>query len=178
MLQKDRMVFPISIKEYLKTRGLFIQNRIADGNFSDSISVERIKVNGERVIRSVKLHLYKKKFIDPPFSNYSVNIKEKVTYLDDGNIFTKKFTYEILNDDDPSDFVRFDYFNYESYPPLHINADEERWGNHLTYPDSTNLDLKKLDSLKALNIFQKCLFNPDCHLLDEENNGIYLSILK
>ncbi|EGO6511691.1 hypothetical protein G7640_002076, partial [Enterococcus faecalis] len=92
-------------------------------------------------------------------------------------IFTKKYSYEVANDNDLKDTVRFDYQIYADFPHLHINADEDTWGNHLTYPDKTNLNLEQLDVIKALNIFQKFIANPDIHILDTENNQPYVSIL-
>lgn len=177
MLQEDKMIFPFEITDYLANMKNFITNRLANINSNDHVDIDFTMINGRPRINYVAVNIQKQKYHSVPTSEYSINIKEKVYPFDENNVFTHKFKYEIKNDNDINDFVRFDFFNYDEYPPLHINACEEIWGNHLTYPDTTNLNLQNLDSFKAMSMFEKFIHHPDDHLLNEEKNAMYVSII-
>ena len=139
--------FKISQENYLENIIKYIQERLESAIVQDCIDIIYGVRNGETVVTSVTL-----KIIDKSFKNYG-------------------------NTTDPSDFVRFDYKPYKDFPHFHINSDEEKWGNHLTYPDSTNIDLERLDCFKAINIFNSFVAHPDEHILDKTKNERYLKYL-
>lgn len=178
MLESDRVVFHKSIENYAKDMMEFMLDRIYPHNYEDSMTIESGIRNGRKFIKSIVFNLEKKQFKNYEYSDYRINIKEKVIPLTKESVYTKKFKYEILNVNDEKDFIRFDYAIHPIFPHMHINADENTWGNHLTYPDKTNLNLEKLDAIKAMNIFQKFVANPEFHILNQEDNGIYVSIIE
>lgn len=55
-----------------------------------------------------------------------------------------KYTYQGHYIESPRiDFIRFDFEpNTRKYARLHVNANEEEWGDHLSFPDGTNLDIR------------------------------------
>lgn len=175
MLEDDRLIFDKSINEYAKDVIQFIQTRLSPHEYSDSFTITKGIRNGKPYIQSAVVHIKDKQFEKLEYSGYFVKIREKVYPAGDSHIFTKKYSYEIYNE---NDLIRFDYSSaYTNFPNLHINADEQTWGNHLTFPGTTNLDLEKLDIIKALNIFQKYATNPQFHILDQKNNKQYVSII-
>lgn len=176
LLESDRMIFDKSVTVYAKELIKFAQERL-NCTVNTIISIETGKKNGKDYVKSIIVKIDNEKYLNYEHSNYSVSAKEKIYPLGKNRIFTKKYSYEVANDNDLKDTVRFDYQIYADFPHLHINADEDTWGNHLTYPDKTNLNLEQLDVIKALNIFQKFIANPDIHILDTENNQPYVSIL-
>ncbi|MBO0445544.1 hypothetical protein JZO78_04240 [Enterococcus ureilyticus] len=179
MLEADRLIFEKTINIYMLEIVKFISERMAPQNYDECLTIQRGIKNGREYVKSIAVHINEQQFKDQVGSSYKVNIKEKVIPIGDSNsnIFTKKYTYEIFNENDETDYVRFDYMPYPTFPHLHINAYEQKWGNHLTYPESTNLDLVKLDVIKALNIFQKYCHNPEDHILDQDKNAKYVSII-
>lgn len=177
MLEKNRCVFNISIESYLSDVINFISTRMSPHEYTESVTIYTKKKNGKQVVSSVHVHIKDRKFDKHEYSEYSVKIVENIRPLSDRKIFTQKYTYELSNDKNEKDLVRFDYYPYIAYPHLHINADPDVWGNHLVYPESTNLDLEKMDCFKALNIFQRFVTHPDNHILDQSSNEQYISIL-
>lgn len=177
MLEEDRFVFDTSIEEYTRDLIKFIMERMSPHEYTHSITVHKGTKNGRATLELVSVHIDEKRFNNQSTDSYCVNIKEKVKSLGDKKIFTKKFSYEVINKEITDDFIRFDYCRYPEFPHLHINACEDIWGNHLTFPESTNLNLEKIDCMKALNIFQKYVSNPSNHILDAETNQQYLYIL-
>ena len=178
MLDNDRLIFNKPINIYSLEILKFIQERMSPHDYEHSFTVRKGRKNGRDCLEEVAVHIKLKKFKDYEHSEYSVNISEKVIPLGESKIYTKKYSYEIVNDNDIHDFIRFDYFPYDNHPHLHINANESKWGDHLVYPETTNLNLEKLDVIKALNIFQKFAVKPTNHILDQEKNDIYVSILE
>lgn len=178
MLHDKTFIFSESITEYLARRRSFILNRLENINTDDHITIHFSKKNGRRKLDSIDLHIEDQKFKSYPTSDYSVKVKEKVYPLDEDHSYTKKFSYELSNDEDLNDFVRFDFYSYDNFPALHINAYEDSWGNHLTYPETTNINLECLDSLKALSLFEKFIHHPEEHILDQEHNEAYINIVE
>ncbi|MDT2818063.1 hypothetical protein P7H55_09445 [Vagococcus lutrae] len=178
MVEEDRLVFDKSIYYYMKDIVDFIQDRLSPHEYADSITIRKGKRNNRDYIKEIAIHIIEKKFNGYEDSEYSVTIKEKVTPIGSTKVYTKKYTYELTNDENMEDLVRFDYFPYSNFPHFHINANEEEWGNHLTFPETTNLNLEKLDVIKALNIFQKYVADPSQHILDKSVNEKYVSVLE
>lgn len=170
-------IFSISIEDYFEKNIELIQNRFCDWDIEKWIKVKYKKRNSRVVLSSVVLNIDMGKFKNYENSNYSINIKEIIYPKTEDKVFTLKYSYEIRNSKDLSDFVRFDYKPSNDFPDLHINSDENKWGNHLTYPDSTNIDLEKLDCIKAINIFNAFVAHPDEHILDKDKNERYLKCL-
>ncbi|MDS1011949.1 MULTISPECIES: hypothetical protein [Lactococcus] len=169
--------FKISQENYLENIIKYIQERLESAIVQDCIDIIYGVRNGETVVTSVTLKIIDKSFKNYGDSNYVIKIQETTIPKTQNSIITNKYSYEIRNTTDPSDFVRFDYKPYKDFPHFHINSDEEKWGNHLTYPDSTNIDLERLDCFKAINIFNSFVAHPDEHILDKTKNERYLKYL-
>lgn len=179
---RDRLLilvkeFKISQGDYLIDIIKYIQERLESATVEDCIDISYTVRSGKRVVTSVTLKIIDKSFKNCGDSNYVIKIQETVRPKTQNSLITNKYSYEIRNAKDPSDFVRFDYKPYDDFPHFHINSDEEKWGNHLTYPDSTNIDLERLDCFKAINIFNSFVAHPDEHILDKTKNGRYLKYL-
>lgn len=178
MLEEHRMVFDVDINNYIANIMKFIQERLEINDIIKVCRVETFIKHGKTQVKSVSICFESVKYKEYINNAYSVSVNEKVFPISNGRIYTKKYSYELKNDNDTCDYIRFDYKISNTFPHLHINADENRWGkHHFTYPVDTNLDLEKLDSIKALNIFQRFINNLDNHILDNKNNSIYISIL-
>ncbi len=178
MILQNKHIFHESIDEYAQARIKFISGRMENADWTECITLVPKMRNGKRYIAKVKLDITNQKFKSFSSSDYVVNLKEIVTAETESTVSTQKYTYEVKHHMIEEDFVRFDYFPYLQYPHYHINANEEKWGNHLTYPEKTNLNLKLLDSLKALNIFEKFQHHPHHHILDIDKNDMYKDILQ
>lgn len=180
MLKSDRIIFDVSIGEYTERIYKFLQERVAPHEIKDSVNVElgnSEKSKDKKIIKSVTVHIKNKKFISDLESPYRIRMQEKVIPENERSVSTRKYTYELKNVDDPTDFIRFDYKQYKEFPHLHINSDPNVWGDHLTYPDTININLNKIDIIKALNIFEKYIHHQDCHILDSGSNYQYLEII-
>lgn len=176
MLQNDKKIFKESIEEYTIKRLKFIKDRLESYQPKKQLQIKKGKRNGKEVLKEVNLNLVEESYKSVPNSQYHINIKETVRPESDNTIFTKKYKYELAHKYNDIDLIRFDYYPYSNFPHLHINADENKWGNHIT-EEETNLNLENLDSYKALNVFEKFLHHPDKHILDENNNSIYRQII-
>lgn len=177
MLEENRCIFNIPIEHYMRDIIEFINIRLSPHDYKDSITIHTKRKSGRKEVSSISLHIRNKKFNNFEYSDYSVRIIENIKPLTENKIYTQKYSYELNNEKENQDIVRFDYYPYQDFPHLHINANPEIWGNHLTYPESTNIDLEKLDCFKALNVFQRYVANPEKHILDTHNNRQYVDII-
>ncbi|KKF41465.1 hypothetical protein [Streptococcus uberis] len=170
--------FSISTELYIKNIIKLIQERLSPNSVYDCIDIVTTTKSNRKVIDSVILKISDKKFKNFEDSGYYIKLSEKITPKTNKTVQTGKYSYEIKNSKDPSDFVRFDYKPYDNYPNFHINADEALWGNHLTFPETTNLNLEKLDCFKAINIFNAFVAHPEEHILDKTKNDRYKRIIE
>lgn len=77
------------------------------------------------------------------------------------------------------DFIAFDYEpNKTKYPKIHINAYEKKWGDHLSYPETTNLNLFKMSCPLALKVFE--LYEKDINDFpaNRETNQHYVNLFE
>lgn len=170
--------FPISIDDYLTELINFIETRFSSPQWADCIDIKFGNRRGNRFIKSVNVHIYDRTFKFYENSDYVIKITENPQLKSDKAIFVSRYSYEIKNLNNPDDFVRFDYKPYSNFPHFHINADEKKWGNHLTYPESTNINLEKLDCFTALEIFNAFVAHPEEHILDSTKNQRYIAKIK
>ena len=155
---KKHKEFPININEYLTNAHKYITERFPSQTISDVI---RLQMTKDKRILSVRFELNDGifKMLEEKFTplepTYVVKISEEVKPRTNNSITTGKYSYEIKNQNDADDFVRFDYKPYEHFPHYHINASERIHGpnNHLEYPKDTTINLELLDCFKAINIF-------------------------
>lgn len=76
------------------------------------------------------------------------------------------------------DFIRFDYEPFkERYAPVHINAYKKKWGDHLVFPDDTNLDISKMSCSIALQIFNRYAKDKNDFPTNQETNQPYVEII-
>lgn len=170
--------FNIPLDHYIYTIVKLIQERLSSNSIDDCIDIEYANKSNKRVVTSVTIKISDKKFKNFEQSDYTIKISEKIRPKTSKTIQAGKYSYEIKNSKNINDFVRFDYKPYDMYPDYHINSDESVWGNHLTYPESTNLNLEKLDCFKAINIFNAFVAHPEDHILDKTKNDRYKRIIE
>ncbi|WP_341960042.1 hypothetical protein NM897_09685 [Planococcus maritimus] len=71
-------------------------------------------------------------------------------------------------------FIRFDFEPLKrKYPPIHINAHPQIWGDHLVYPDDTNLDISKMSCSLSFKIFYRYAKDPRDFPINKETNEPY-----
>ena len=174
----DCKEFCISISDYVTKLVNFIQNRLSSPKWEEYIKINFTIRNGVKYVKSVDVHIQDARFKFYENIDYVIKITEKPQIKTTKTIFVFKYSYEIKNINDPNDFVRFDYKPYSDFPHFHINADENKWGNHLTYPESTNIDLEKLDCFIALEIFNSFVAHTNEHILDMKKNKRYIQKIK
>ncbi|WEA14143.1 MULTISPECIES: hypothetical protein [Lactococcus] len=169
--------FEISAGEYLKQIIRYIQERLSSAVVEECIDIGYTVRHGQKIVSSITLKIVDKSFRDYENTNYVIRIQETVYPRTKSSIITKKYSYEIRNIENIRDFVRFDYKPYDNFPHFHINSDEETWGNHLVYPESTNIKLECLNCFKAINIFNAFVAHPNEHILDQSKNERYIQYL-
>ncbi|MEG0550306.1 MAG: hypothetical protein RR554_04045 [Vagococcus sp.] len=173
-------IYNQSISDYLNQIGKFLSERLDLGR-DDITSVVKFKYveTNAKEIDSVLIKIEDKKFISCDYIEYTVKINEILFPIEDTDCKSFKFSYELRGIPNEEDLIRFDFNdNYTKYPKYHINANEKTWGKyHLVFPEDTNIDLKKMNAVIALNMFQKHVCHPDNHILDKENNNDYLAML-
>lgn len=90
------------------------------------------------------------------------------------------YSYHGFHVDNPKvDFIRFDYEPFkEKYAPVHINAYKRKWGDHLEFPDDTNLDISKMSCSIALRIFNRYAQDKNDFPTNQETNQPYVEIIR
>ena len=170
--------FNLSIEQYLSKLIDFIQVRLASPEWEDCVEVIISTKNEKKYVQAVNVKIKDRRFKHYEDSDYTIKIVENPIVKTKNTITVNKYSYEIKSVTNPDDFVRFDYYPYSDFPHFHINADEKTWGNHLTYPDKTNINLEMLDCFIALEIFNAFVAHPEEHILDMDNNQRYIQKLK
>lgn len=169
-------MFERSIDDYLVLIVKYIQERFCNISVEDSLTIKKITRNGTTYFSSIRVHINEAQVKKFENTGYVIKISETVFPKNQKMICTPKYTYELKKTDD-TDLIRFDYKYYDVYPSHHINAIESIWGNHLTFPEKTNIDLNKIDCFNAIDIFCAYLKHPTEHILDKDNNKRYLNKL-
>jgi hypothetical protein len=91
----------------------------------------------------------------------------------------RSYSYHGFHLEDPNKhFIRFDYEPFkEKYAPVHINAYKQKWGDHLVYPDDTNLDISKISCPIALKIFNRYAKDKDDFPTNKDTNQPYVELI-
>lgn len=77
------------------------------------------------------------------------------------------------------DYIAFDFEpDKVRYPKVHINADKKTWGDHLTFPDTTNLNINRMSCPLALKVFNKYAQNKNDFPTDQQKNGHYVQVFE
>ncbi|MBE1556532.1 hypothetical protein [Sporosarcina limicola] len=92
----------------------------------------------------------------------------------------RSYSYHGFHLENPNKhFIRFDYEPFkERYAPVHINAYKQKWGDHLVFPDDTNLDISKMSSPIAMKIFNRYAKDKGDFPTNQETNQPYVEIIK
>lgn len=162
------------VKSYiLKFREICLSHGLDDPIEHNMI---KIRDDGERILyefENKNAHFPEKAF-------FKMRLFEKGSIPNNSIVDILKYTYHgYYMDTANTDFIRFDFEPAtRKYAPLHINADRRKWGDHLTFPNGTNLDISKIDLEKALLIFELYSDNKNCFPLDQQNNQSYVNIIE
>lgn len=111
---------------------------------------------------------------------FKMRLLEKVDVSNVSFVDILKYTYHgNYTEEARINFIRFDFEpGTRKYAPLHVNANEEKWGDHLSFPDGTNLDISQMDLKKALKVFSLYSEGKDNYPLDQDTNHEYVDIVK
>lgn len=119
----------------------------------------------------------------PCNNNFQMKLKEKaISNMSNLNLTeVSSFSYHGFHKDQNSDpqidFIRFDFEPFkQKYSPLHINVNKKKWGDHLTFPDETNLDISKMKCRLALKVFSKYAIDKNNNPIDQSNNQEYAEL--
>lgn len=138
-----------------------------------------ININEDSSKISYELSLPKLKFDEHP--QFQMKILESGLADTQDLSVTKlqRYTYHGFHLIDPTiHFIRFDYEPFKKkFAPLHINAEEKIWGDHLVFPDDTNLDISKMSFPIALKVFERYAENKDDFPANQETNQPYVEII-
>lgn len=139
---------------------------------------ELIKVRHNETKSMLEFNIRSYFFKDKDY--FKMRLLEKVDVSNLSFVDILKYTYQGHYIDSPRiDFIRFDFEpNTRKYAPLHINANETEWGDHLSFPDGTNLDIRKMDLEKALKVFELYSDNKNNCPLNQDTNQDYVGILR
>lgn len=75
-------------------------------------------------------------------------------------------------------FIRFDFEPFKkNHAPVHINTPQE-WGDHLIYPDNTNLDISNMNCATALKVFHRYAKDIDDYPVNQKTNQEYAAMFK
>lgn len=126
------------------------------------------------------LNVTKAKFDQYP--EFQMKLEEKA-YADSQDLTITKlqsYSFHGFHLVNPSKhFIRFDYEPFkEKYAPVHINADKQKWGDHLVFPDDTNLDISRMSCPIALNVFNRYAKNKEDFPTNRETNQPYVEIIE
>lgn len=169
----------------LFTRFQLIKSNLASigVNLDDyKISVDK---NPEEGTISYELELNNIQFPKEKIDNFRMELKElaytDVTVANVTNIVEYRFqgTHKVEDKWSKKDYIAFDYEpNKTKYPKIHINAYAKKWGDHLSYPESTNLNLYKMSCPLALKVFE--IYGNDINDFpaDKENNQHYVKLFE
>ncbi|WP_062199817.1 hypothetical protein [Massilibacterium senegalense] len=132
---------------------------------------------------SYNLQVPKAKFLEYPFFQMKLNESAFTTNQDLEITNIRSYSYHgfhIEHKDDPKKhFIRFDFEPVkEKYAPIHINAPKQKWGDHLTYPDGTNLDISKISFQIAIKVFYRYANDKNDYPLNMETNKPYVKIFE
>lgn len=126
------------------------------------------------------LDVSKVKFAQYP--DFQMKLKEDA-FADTENLSITKirsYSYHGFHiEDSKKHFIRFDYEPFkERYAPVHINAYKQTWGDHLVFPDDTNLDISKMCCPIAMKIFNRYAKDRDDFPTNQETNQPYVEIIE
>lgn len=77
------------------------------------------------------------------------------------------------------DYIAFDFEpDKVKYPKIHINADKNTWGDHLTFPETTNLNINKMSCPLAMKVFDTYSKEKDDFPTNQETNSHYVKIFE
>ncbi|QSB12071.1 hypothetical protein JTI58_10890 [Lysinibacillus fusiformis] len=111
---------------------------------------------------------------------FQMKLKEKAFSMLNDFLITKisEYSYHGFHIENPKNyFIRFDFEPFkENYAPVHINAPKHIWGDHLTYPDSTNLDISKMNCKIALTVFSRFSADKNDYPTNPLTNKPYVEI--
>lgn len=119
------------------------------------------------------------------FSNnaeFQMKLKEKAFSMLNDFSGTKisAYSYHGFHIENPKKYyITFDFEPFKvEYAPVHINAPKHIWGDHLTYPDSTNLDISKMNCVIALTVFSRYSENKNDYPTNPLTNKPYVEMFE
>ncbi|PAQ14735.1 hypothetical protein CD798_09845 [Bacillaceae bacterium SAOS 7] len=166
----DRITNIISIAEQYGMKEVIVQN------LTINVSKDNSKIE-------YNLNVKKAKFPDYPLFQMKLNEAAYTTDKGEAVTYLKSYSYQGFHIENKEDakkhFIRFDFEPFKKkYAPVHINAPEQEWGDHLTYPDSTNLDISKMSFPIAVEVFHRYAKDKNDYPVNEKTNMHYVEIFE
>ncbi|MDZ5476789.1 hypothetical protein [Bacillus thuringiensis] len=142
---------------------------------------EKLEIHSSEEVGGIAYTLDIPKIYFEQYPKFQMKLNE-IAYASEDNLSITKlesYLYHGFHLENPKvDFIRFDYEPFkEKYAPVHINAYKKKWGDHLVFPDDTNLDISKMSCPIALQIFNRYARDKDDFPTNQETNQPYVEII-
>lgn len=153
-------------------------------NFDENYEVI-LNVNEEEGIISYDFKCNDVRFLGTIEESFRMDLKESASTKVDNPLVTYIINYRFqgmhkVNEKwSREDYIAFDYEpNKKKYPKIHINAYKSKWGDHLSYPETTNLNLYKMSCPLAIQVFNIYGKDKDNFPADCQNNTHYVALFE
>lgn len=163
------------IQQILEIAQEYGLEEVIKGNLIVSSSADGSKLEYTLAVPNAKFREY---------PDFQMKLNE-VAYTNSENLSVthlRSYSYHGFHKKNPKDpsihFIRFDFEPFkEKYAPVHINVYKQKWGDHLTFPDSTNLDISKMSCPIAVRVFNRYARDKKDFPVNQENNQPYVEII-
>lgn len=169
-------IFTERIDKIFKVASEYGIEEFVKKNLIVSTSQDMSKIEYSMEVSKVEFEQY-------PFFQMKLNEAAFANANDLSVTYLRSYSYHGFHKKEPKDpemhFIRFDFEPFkEKYAPVHINAPEQKWGDHLIYPDSTNLDISKMCCPIAIRIFDRYAKDKDDYPVNQVTNKPYRDIIE
>lgn len=173
-----KMGEPILLQNHLLMKRIEAIISISKKYALDIVDAIKIEV-GENGVLSYSLNKENVQFTDCEKDLFRMELKELASVSIDSSEDTilDMYTFQGKHSNletktwKSNSYIRFDFApDTVNYPTVHINAYKKKWGNHLSYPESTNLNLSKMSCPLAIEVFRKYALDREVFPTDQKEN--------
>lgn len=144
-----------------------------------------LDVNEEEGTISYEFGMHQLQFADLTEDTFQMSLKESALCRVSEPSTTKIYIYRFegrhrnYNNWKGKNFIAFDFEPYKiNHPKIHINADKKTWGDHLSYPETTNLNLYKMSCPLAIRTFRMYACDVNRFPANKDDNAEYTELFR